>query len=70
MFFQQSAWLSDSLYDIIFTAPSGDYNIFEAWILSSPPLPSRQANRANSCWMNFAFVGEASLQVQDIWKDG
>ena len=35
------------------TAPGGEYNTFEAWLLSSPPLPSRQVNMANSCWIKF-----------------
>ena len=41
-----------------------------AWLLSSPSLPSRQVNMADSCWMMFSFIRKTSLQGQDIWKDG
>ena len=39
------------------TAPGGLYNIFEAWLLSSPPLPSRQVNMADSCEWTFRLFG-------------
>ena len=42
----------------------------KAWLLSSPSLPSRQVNMADSWWMEFSFIRKTSLQVQDIWKDG
>ena len=39
------------------SARSGLYNIFEAWPLSLPPLPSRQVNMANSCeWIFQLFA--------------
>ena len=35
----------------------GLYNIFEAWLLSLPPLPSRQVNMADSCeWIFRLFA--------------
>ena len=54
-------WLVErflSLYDVIFTAPGGEYNIFEAWLLNSPPSLSRQVNMADSCeWIIHLFGG-------------
>ena len=44
--FQQSDWSSGSLY-----------KIFGAWLLSSPPLPSRQVNMADSCEWIFRLFG-------------
>ena len=41
-----------------------------AWLLSTPALPSRQVNMADSWWMNFSPIRKTSLQVHDIWKDG
>ena len=32
-------------------------NIFEAWLLSLPPLPSRQVNMADSCELIFHLFG-------------
>jgi len=63
-------WSRDSLYDATFTAPGGEYNISEAWLLSSPPLPSRQVHKADSSWIKFLFIRKTSLQVQDIWRGG
>ena len=42
----------------------------KAWLLSSPSLPSRQVNMADSCWMEFSIIRKTSLQVQNIWQDG
>jgi len=67
---KQSDWLRDCLYDTIFTTPGCECNIFETWLLSSPPLSSRQVNMMDSCWMNFSFIRKTSVQVQDILKDG
>ena len=35
----------------------GLYNIFEAWLLSLPPLPSRQVNMEDSCEWIFRLFG-------------
>ena len=51
------------------TAPGSEYNISEAWLLSSTPLPTWQVNMADSCSMNFLFIRKKSVQSQDIWKD-
>ena len=40
-------------YDVIFSALRDEYNIFVAWLLSAPALPSRQVNMAYSWWMSF-----------------
>ena len=69
MSFLQFDWLSDSYYDVILTTLRGEYNIFVAWLLSTPALPSRQVNMADSWWMNFSPIWK-TLKVQDIWKDG
>ena len=37
--------------------PGGLYNIFEAWLPSSLPLPSRQVNMADSCEWIFQLFG-------------
>jgi len=37
--------------------------------LSSPSLPSRQANMADNWWMKFSFFRK-NRSVQDIWKVG
>ena len=37
--------------------PGGLYNIFEAWLLSSPPLPTRQVNMAESHEWIFRLFG-------------
>ena len=39
---------------------------FEAWLLNSPPLPSRKVNMAGSWRINFLFIRKASLRIQDI----
>jgi len=57
-------WLVEKLIIWRYIHPAG------AWLLSSTPLPSRQVNMADSCWIKFSFIRKTSLQVQDIWKDG
>jgi len=52
-----SDWSKSSAYDAIFTMLISECNIFEAWLLSSPPLPSRQVNMADSCWTKFRLFG-------------
>jgi len=51
-----SDWSKSLSCDVIFT-PAG------AWLLSSPSLPSREVNIADSCW-------KTSKRVQDNQKDG
>jgi len=57
-------WLVEKLIILRYIHP------VSAWLLSSPSLPSRQANMVDSSWMNFSYIRKTSLQVHDIWKDG
>jgi len=43
-------WLVEKLIILCYIHPAS------AWLLSSPSLPSRQANMVDSCWMNFSYI--------------
>ena len=43
---------------------------FEAWSLSSPPLPYWQVNMADSCSIKSSFIRIKSFKVDDFSKDG
>ena len=46
------------------------YNIFEAWLLSFQPLPSRQVNMADSCEWFFLFIYLEDITVSPGYLKG
>ena len=37
---------------------------------SANPFAISASKHGRQLWMNFSFIWKASLQIQDIWKDG
>jgi len=54
-------WLVEKLIILHYIHPAS------AWLLSSPSLPSRQENTADSCWVNFSYIQKTSRYL-NRWR--
>jgi len=61
-------WVTNFSYPWCFAGALRTLKLRYKPLLSSPPLPSRQVNMADSWWINFSFNRKISLQVRDNYK--